>query len=282
MLRRKMSTWLIILTVFLVGGGGVIASNYVSAQEILSGVQTAAKPKIDEQLAKDKIKKLLGDQTIDFKKVELVPPQGENHPLYLLDSNNGDTFRVDAINGEILSATFREGFQNINKKLELAEAKDIAEKFVKNHSSAFKAGKNMVAKEAKLIDRKSYKEYRFEWREQINDLDTPNMVVIQIDPETGAITGYQSAIFEEFSAISTPSIEKEKAIQIAKDHVNLTPSKINTKLQYGRDNQLIWVVELYNTKTLQDSNNQSFELKIVKWVTIDALSGEVVSVIDSH
>ncbi|MEW6697864.1 MAG: hypothetical protein ACOY35_08715 [Bacillota bacterium] len=63
------------------------------------------------------------------------------------------------------------------------------------------------------------------WAYCINDLDTPNMVVIQIDPETGAITSYQSAIFEEYSAISTPSIEKEKVIQIAKDHVNLTPSK---------------------------------------------------------
>jgi hypothetical protein len=279
---RRISIWLITLT--LIFSGGVTVSKLVSAQEGITVNQEVYNiTKIDENTAKDKVKQLLEDQTADFEKVELVP-QGEKkyYPRYFLQSNNGDTFRVDAVNGEILSATFTKGIKPQNKKVDLAEAKNIAEKFAKNYSSAFKLGKNMVLKEDKLIDRMSYKEYRFEWREQINNLNTPNLVVVQVDPENGAIISYHSAIFENFTATSTPSIAKDEAIKIAKGQAKFTPNKSDAKLQYGRGNQLIWIVELQTTKSIITSDNQPFELQLAKWVTIDALSGEVVNIVNSH
>lgn len=226
---------------------------------------------IGSDKAKENVRGFIGkpDATVDFRDNESVT----HGKFYVLQSGGGE-FYVNMHTGEVERATFnkaRENSNDVRLRLDQAEAvaKGYAEKNYRNFSQ-----KNMQLTKAELKDHGTGKEYVFIWSEIVSNVETPNRVLLTLNPNTGDIITY-IGMQRQVTVQLEPKISKDNAVNIATSQFkDIAVQRIETKLsvEYPAENvqKLTWVIEIEG----KPQNNAPQGGLVV----VDATTGEVIAV----
>ena len=221
--------------------------------------------------AMDNVREFIGkpDAVVDFRANETVT-HGE---FYVLQSDEGE-FYVNMHTGEIERATFNKARENSGDvKLSQDQAEAIAFSYAKKSYANF-AQKNMRLTTAELRDYGAGKEYEFIWSEVVNNIETPNKVLLTLNPNTGEVITYMG-LQRPVTVSLEPKIAREDAINTAasqfKDiEVLRTEAKLSVEYPAEHTQKLTWVVEIEG----QPKNNVPHGGLVV----VDAITGEVIAV----
>ncbi|OPY30832.1 MAG: Peptidase propeptide and YPEB domain protein [Methanocella sp. PtaU1.Bin125] len=259
-----MKKLLIILTFSLL----IVGSSILVYSETTGKTNVKSSISVDD--AKDNVRKFIELPTaeINFRTSKAFPAES------IFELNTSDsTFYVNTKTGEIEYARFDKSIQGSESvKLEMSYAKDIASKYAIKKYKGF-SNMDMQLIFSDLIDHgDAGKEYVFYWNEIINNVYTPNSVLVTINPNNGEIITYIGSHGTVKIGI-TPQIEKEKAINIAEGQTrNILNQKIDARLQLININEstqkLIWVVDV---KGNWEDNTQAFSE-----ILVNAENGEVI------
>ncbi|MBN2255573.1 MAG: PepSY domain-containing protein, partial [Deltaproteobacteria bacterium] len=166
-------------------------------------------------------------------------------------------------------------FETYSKKVSLS--KERALKIASFYATRFYRDfdtKKMQLVSADLIDHHFAREYRFVWEQLIDGVETPNCVMISINPATGKILTY-IGLSRDIEVSLIPSVTQESALDIAVSQFpSIVPadSEATLRIDYPEkdDQRLVWMVEIQGEPV---ENVMQGGL-----VAIDAQTGEVLVV----
>lgn len=191
---------------------------------------------------------------------------------YVFDTGNGQAY-VNMYTGTVERAWFADALKSSGEvKLDLAAAESVAKKYAGEKYTGF-LDKNMQLLGSGLINHgDAGNEYSFIWREKVNRAQTPNMVVVNVNPTSGKVISY-IGIERDVSYTLEPEISQDKATRIAEDQfpgIHVINSKADLSVEYAKPGiqSLTWVVTLKGEPVdhvLQGG-----------LVVIDALTGKVL------
>ena len=193
---------------------------------------------------------------------------------YIVHSNNAEYY-IDESTGNVAVAFFFNSLNNSkNIQLSLSEGENIAYNYALVHYPQF-SQKNMILTSENVYNYgdQGY-EYEFIWNEIINKAKTPNLIVIDVNPQNGEIityVGLDSVITIDIPQY--PPISKEKAIEIAQQEAinsSMSPVSADLRVWYTKPNlqTLFWQIEFCG---MDDEGN--IEGAIVQ---IDAINGDII------
>jgi hypothetical protein len=152
------------------------------------------------------------------------------------------------------------------------QAKAAAEAFFKAHAISIDG----MTPTAKLEDHGCCKLYSIEWVRVENGVTLPDSVLAGVDPSTGEV--YSFSIYSApYGAVPSPTIDRQKAIELATTASGLTKPKIEAvQLEVisapayagtGWNGRLVWSVQL---------SDDSQGYVSAAWVYVDAATGETM------
>jgi hypothetical protein len=109
---------------------------------------------------------------------------------YVFSTGNGQAC-VNMYTGVVERASFTDALESPgNLKLDSVQAEAIADKYAKEKYPGF-SDMNMQLTGSGLTNHgDAGSEYSFIWREKIKDVLTPNMVVVNVNPDSGKVISY--------------------------------------------------------------------------------------------
>ena len=241
---------------------------------LVVGIVVAAgiheKPSIDVERAKEIVRDFVNDPeaSVVYERTESL-----NHGDYIILESKNAEFYVNVNTGVIERVTFKDAMRNSSVvRLSEDEARKRAEDFVKQKFGGLLP--NMKLVEAKLLDHGVGKEYQFIWVETIFGVETPNRVVISVNPNTGQVMSYMG-VLRQVEVQLKPKVSKEEAIETATKQFDLRKivhSKAKLSVEYPEKGvqKLVWVVEVEG-----EPKNGVMQGGLV---VVDAVSGEVLLV----
>lgn len=206
---------------------------------------------------------------VDFKVNESIT----HGKFYVLQSEGGE-FYVNMYTGDVERAIFNKARENSSDvRLSLDQAEAIAKSYIVRNYRNF-TQKNMLLTRAELLDYGNGKEHLFIWSEVINNIETPNKVLLALNPNTGEIITY-IGIQRQVTVPLEPKILKDDAVNIATSQFkDITVERTEAKLsvEYPTENvqKLTWAIEIEGKP--KDNVPQGGV------VVIDATTGEVIVV----
>ena len=202
-------------------------------------------------------------------KTSVVTNSGD---YYVFDSNK-DISYVNTRNGNIERIDYYSEHpeKSLTVSVSSDKARSIAESYAVAHYQNF-TKTNMQLVTSDLVDHHIAKEYLFIWKQTIQGIDTPNRVIVSVDPASGKVLSYMG-ISLDITVPLNPVVTKEAALKIAgKQFPSVVPVKTEATLSVDypvKDEQkLIWVVEI--------QGNPSDGIMQGGFVAVDAVSGEVL------
>ncbi len=249
----------------------IVAMLYLVIAVSVASVAGAGAP-IGVDTAKGKAQGFLDapDATVQYQKTERLN-LGEYH---VFGTGEGQVY-VNARTGVVERATFdsaRKDSHNI--RLDRAAAEAAARAYAEKKYRGF-AEKNMRLTRSNLVAHgDAGSEYSCIWREEIEDVLTPNTVVVNVNPGTGEIMSYLG-IQREIKSPLEPKLSRDEALKIAAGQfpgIRVTDATADLSVEYTRpDTQtLTWVITMRGEPAdhvLQGG-----------LVVIDAQTGEVLMV----
>ena len=167
---------------------------------------------------------------------------------YIFNSDNARVY-VNMYTGKVERASYNDARRSSGKVLiDSSKAETIAKDYAKKNYDDFD-GKNMKLIESKLLNHgDSGSEYSFVWRENIDDVLTPNFVLINLNAESGKIISY-IGINRELTVSTKPKITEEEAFKIATEQypdIEIVKSDSYLSIEYTKPEtqSLIWVITL--------------------------------------
>lgn len=221
--------------------------------------------------AKENVKGFIGkpDATVDFRENESVT----HGKFYVLQSDGGE-FYVNMQTGDVERAIFNKARENSdNIRLTLDQARATALSHAKKNYRNF-AQKNMQLTKTELQDYGTGKEYLFIWSEVVNNVETPNKVLVTLNPNTGEIITY-IGLQRSVTVPLEPKILRDDAVKIAASQfkdiiVQQTEAKLSIEYPVENVQKLTWVIEVEGKP--RDNVPQG------GLVVVDATTGEVIVV----
>ncbi|MDI6897106.1 hypothetical protein [Methanocella conradii] len=222
--------------------------------------------------AKEKVRAFIEKpgENVYFKD-SVVTPHGK---AFELVADNG-TFYANAMTGDVELAYFKQDYKgSLGAKLTKGQAQDKALAYAKKYYKNF-LKKNMQLVSAEEVDHgDAGKEYTFIWNEKINEIYTPNVVVVSINPGTGEMISY---IGIEWPLLVKPEliVSKEDSIDKAIDQfegISVVEANAEPRIVYMGEGvqKVAWVVEVRGEEKDGWIPGGS--------VTIDALNGDILIV----
>jgi hypothetical protein len=242
---------------------------------LLVGISIVAAFSLDAPIglnnAKESVRGFIGkpNAAVDFKVNESVT----HGKFYMLQSEGGE-FYVNMYTGDVERAIFNKARENSGDvRLSLDQAEAIAKSYaVKNYRNFTQ--KNMLLTRAELQDYGTGKEHLFIWSEVINNIETPNKVLLTLNPNTGEIITY-IGLQRQVTVPLEPKILKDDAVNIAASQfkditIQRTEAKLSVEYPVEDVQKLTWIIEIEGKP--RDSVPQG------GLVVIDATTGEVIVV----
>jgi len=184
------------------------------------------------------------DATVQYQKTEHLN-LGE---YYVFGTGEGQVY-VNTRTGVVERAAFDTARKNSHEiRLDRAGAEAAARAYAEKKYSGF-AEKNMQLIESNLVAHgDAGSEYSCIWREEIEDVLTPNTVVVNVNPDTGEIISYLG-IQREIRCPLEPALSRDEALKAAAGHfpgIRVTDATADLSIEYVRpDTQtLTWVITM--------------------------------------
>jgi len=196
------------------------------------------------------------------------------HGKYYVLQSEGGEFYVNMYTGDVERAIFNKARQNSSDvRLSLDQAEAIAKGYAVKKYRDF-TQKNMLLTRAELQDYGTGKEHLFIWGEIINNIETPNKVLLTLNPNTGEIITYMG-LQRQVTVPLAPKILKDDAVNIATSQFkDITVERTEAKLsvEYPTENvqKLTWVIEI--------EGKPKDNVPHGGLVVVDATTGEVIVV----
>ena len=191
---------------------------------------------------------------------------------YVFSTGNGQAY-VNMYTGAVERASFTDALESPGSiRHDFDQAKAIAGKYAEEKYPGF-SDMNMHLTGSGLKNHgDAGSEYSFIWREKINDTLTPNIVVVNVNSDSGKVISY-IGIQREITCSSEPGISRDNAIKIAEEQfpgIRVSESSADLSIEYTKPGiqSLTWVITL---KGEPDDHVLQGGL-----VVIDALTGKVL------
>lgn len=235
-------------------------------------VNAAPYEAISPDQAKENVKGFFGnpDANVEFQKIVSI----NSGNYYVFDISN-DSAYVNTRTGNVERVDFTDdnADKSVNVVLSKETALAIASEYVSKHYVDFDK-KNMHLIDAQLVDHRFAKEYRFVWGLDLEGVETPDSVIVLINPYSGKIITYMG-ISREIEVSLKPEVTKETAVEkTISQFPAIVPIKTEAVLRIDypeKDTQkLIWLV-----KVLGEPKENIMQGGVV---AIDAQSGKILLV----
>ena len=194
--------------------------------------------------------------------------------VYAVYSSGENVFYINQFNEVVEGAVFNSNRLHSEKSILSTlqagqKAKDFAEKNYPNFTSH-----NMSLVSEKFIDHGAAgSEYQYIWKEYVSDIETPNSLIISINPNSGEVMDYIGIERPITIPLTNEVISKEAVIKIATDEFqgikikNVTAFK-SIDVDNNNHQHLVWHVEIegYPIDEIMQGGK----------VIIDALNGAIL------
>jgi len=248
----------------------IIVSILCIALMISSVSALAATTSIGVDAAKENVQKFVNTPLVQIQYQE--SKYLDLGDYYVFSTGNGQAY-VNMYTGVVERASFTDALESSgNIRLDSAQAKAIAGNYAEEKYPGF-SDMNMQLTGSGLKNHGDVgSEYSFIWREKIKDALTPNMVVVNVNPDSGKVISY-IGIQREITCSSEPGISRDNAIKIAEEQfpgIRVFDSSTEQSIEYTKPGiqSLTWVITL---KGEPDDHVLQGGL-----VVIDALTGKVI------
>ncbi|MDO9325256.1 MAG: PepSY domain-containing protein [Methanoregula sp.] len=225
---------------------------------------------IDVNTAKENVQKFVNTPLIQIQYQE--SKYLDLGDYYVFSTGDGQAY-VNMYTGVVERASFTEALESSgNIRFDSAQAKAIASKYAEEKYVAFSDMNMQLIGSGLKNHGDAGSEYSFIWREKIKDALTPNMVVVNLNPDSGKIISY-IGIQREITCTSESGISHDKAIKIAEEQfpgIKVFESSAEQSIEYTKPGiqSLTWVITLKGEP--KDHVLQG------GLVVIDALTGKVI------